>query len=177
MNWIEKIRHHFYQSALTKQLQDKKIQRRVINLTDAGSIGILYDFEDRAVVQQVIQELQVQHKTVESLCFFGGKEKEKPQMQNVFTKTDVAWQNVPKTELAKAFSDKKFDLLLCLFTNENLPLEFISATSGARWRVGVFRESKTLCYDMMVNVGEKKEVKYLWEQAQHFLNNIKYDSK
>jgi hypothetical protein len=177
MNWIEKIKQHFYQSALSKELQNKKTQRKIINLTDAKHIGILYDYGNKSAADQVINTLEQQSKKVESLCFYAGKEKEKPTLPNLFSRAQVRWQYVPNNELAKSFSSKKFDLLICLFTEENLPLEYIATASDSSWRVGVFSESKTQCYDMMINIGDKKEVKYLWDQIIHFLNNIQYDSK
>ena len=95
-------------------------------------------------------------------------------MPHVFTSKEVTWANVPVAALAGKFAATSFDLLLCAYTTPQPTLEYMAATSKARWRVGTYRAGKEHCYDMMINLEKTTDVKYFWNQAKHFLNNIEY---
>ena len=58
------------------------------------------------------------------------------------------------------------------FVDECLPLEYLAATSRARFRVGSFNDSKTSYYELMINNQKNKDLKYLLQQINHFLKVI-----
>jgi hypothetical protein len=60
---------------------------------------------------------------------------------------------------------------LCLI-DESLPLEYIVATSDAKFRVGAFSDAKTNYYELMINTQKNQSIKYLLDQINHFLKVI-----
>lgn len=179
MSLWNKIVRYFYAGALRDKLKDTKPAHAITNLKDAKSVGIVYDSTNPAndaIITEFAGLLRNQGKTVEVLGFINdAKPITKPDVPS-FNRKGLNWAQVPTDEKALQFAGKNFDLLLACFTTESLPLEYISSTSKARWRVGHYNPAKTECYDMMINMGDKTDLPYFLDQASNFLNKIEYDT-
>ena len=116
-------------------------------------------------------------KTVDILGFVDDKKIDHKADVLIFNTKNLSWNRTPVDERVEKFADKNFDLLLAAFTEENFPLEYVSRTSKAKWRLGIFDEKKTDYYDMMINMGDKNDLQHFLNQSTHFLNKIQYDSK
>lgn len=180
MKYWDRIRNYFYKRTLEERVKNLHVKHNVINLNDAKSIGIVYDStipENDTVIAGFAHKLREQNKQVEILGFVNDKKTDTKEGVTIFNKKNLNWTQAPAGERVEKFALQKFDLLLGCFTGENLPLEFVTRISNARWRVGAYVENKTDCYDMMVNVSGKNDLPYLIEQTTYFLNQIKYDQK
>ena len=180
MKYWDNLRNYFYKKNLEERTTNLNVKHDIINLNDAVTIGIVYDSTDPAndtVIADFAQQLRAQNKQVEILGFVNDKKIDSKSGVTIFNKKNLSWTLAPDDERVEKFAAQKFDLLLGCFIGENKPLEFVTCISKARWRVGAYVESKTDCYDMMVNVSEKTGLDYLLQQITHFLNQIKYDSK
>ncbi len=176
MTLWDKIRNYFYKKELAERLRTLNVTRAITNLNDAKSIGLIYDSTDPAndsVIAKFASDLRKQSKSVDILGFINDKKLNYKAGIAAFNKKNLTWALVPEGGEVETFSEKKYDLLLACFVGENLPLEFIARVSNAKWRVGFYDASKTDCYDMMINMGEHKELPYLLEQSVYFLNQIK----
>lgn len=175
----QNIKQYFYKRALAEAVTKQSPKREIVNLNDGKYIGIIYDSRDAAndaVVTAFANQLRSTGKQVELLGHVSDKKIEsKPGIQVLHSKT-LSWAGVPSDTQTEAFAAKKFDLLLACFIGDNPALEYIAATSKAKWRVGVYNKTKTELYDMMVNTGGKADLQYLIEQMVHFLNKLNYDS-
>ena len=180
MKYWDNIRNYFYRKNLEDRIKGLNVKHDIINLNDAKTIGIVYDStnpEHDTVIANFAQELRDQHKEVEILGFINDKKPDSKTGVTIFNKKNLSWTLAPQDERVDKFAGKRFDLLLGCFSSPNLPLEFITRISNARWRVGAYVETKTDCFDMMVNVGTNNDLGYLLKQTTYFLNQIKYDSK
>lgn len=179
LQWWDKLKRYFYSRALNEKTIGADTRRTVINLADTKTIGILYDStnpDNDIIITKFAEQLRNSGKQVEILAYQHDTKTEHKADVQVFNKKGVSWCGVPFDKRALQFAGKKYDLLLACFTAENLPLEFISAMSKARWRVGAYNKAKTNCFDMMINTGDKANVQYFITQATEFLKNIKYDT-
>jgi hypothetical protein len=179
MQWWERIVRYFYNRTLTQQLKARKANTAITNLADAKTVGILYDSTNPSndiIIARFAEQLRNNGKQVDILAYINDPKIESKADIALFNKKAITWCRVPQSDKATQFASKPFDLLLCCFTEENLPLEFISATGNAKWRVGAYRINKTHCYDMMIQLGNKTDLQYFITQSTHFLNNIHYDS-
>jgi hypothetical protein len=177
MTFWDRFKNYFYKRQLTETLSQAKAIRAITNLQDAKSIGILYDStnpDNDAVISKFAAMLRSKGKTVELLAFLDDKKVEHKEGIALFNKKNLSWTGVPDDEKAQSFAAQPFDLLLGCFVEANPALEYIACTSKAKWRVGVYAAGKTECYDMMVNMSGHNDLQYLLDQAQHFLNEIKY---
>ena len=180
MKYWDNIRNYFYKRTLEDRAKRLNTKHDIINLDDAKNIGIVYDStnpDNDTVITGFAEMLRGQGKQVEILGFVNDTKIDTKTGVTIFNKKNLSWTRIPEDERVEKFAAQKFDLLLGCFTGENLPLEFVTRISKARWRVGAYVENKTECYDMMVNVSGKNDLQYLLEQTTYFLNQIKYDSK
>lgn len=178
--WWYNFQRYFFNRALAEAIGAAKQKHTVINLQDAKTIGILYDStnpDNDIIITRFAEQLKHDGKTVEVMGFINDKKVDHKADILVMNPHHISWYMKPTDEKPLAFAAKNFDLLLCCFTEEVLPLEYIAAVSKARWRVGVYDDKKTALYDMMVNLNDKTGLNYLLQQMTNFLNKINYDTK
>lgn len=175
----QNIKQYFYKRAVADTISKLKAKRSITNLKDAQTIGIIYDSRDAAndiIVARYAEQLRGMGKSVEILGYISDKKVEsKPGIQVLHKKT-LGWTGIPTDPKAEAFAAKNFDLLLACFIGNKPALEYIAATSKAKWRVGAYTSNKTELYELMVNTGGKADLQYLVTQMTDFLNKINYDS-
>ncbi len=174
------LRNYFYQKNIVAKLKELSPARSLTNLHDAKTLGIVYDStnpDNDAAISKFAEQLRANGKTVEILAFINDKKIEAKPGIELFNTKNLSWNLTPVDERVEKFAAQKFDLLLACFMDSSYPLEYIVRTSRAKWRVGHFSEQKTDYYEMMINTDSKKELSYFLQQATHFLNAIKYDSK
>jgi hypothetical protein len=78
---------------------------------------------------------------------------------------------VPGGPEINQFKDKRFDILINLYSGNNIQIEFISALSKAKLRVGPFSENPN-SYDLMIDIPDSKGIDHLIKQIDFFLNRI-----
>lgn len=174
------FRNYFYRRDIEKKLANKKSKPVLTNLHDAKNIGILYNStnpDNDIIITKFAENLRHDGKTVEILGFVNDKKIDHKADVLIFNPNGLSWTKAPTDERAIKFAAKEFDLLFAAFNPEDEPLEYIARISVAKWRVGNYEEKKQDFYDLMINVGEKKDVQYFLDQATYFLNKIQYDSK
>jgi hypothetical protein len=176
MKFWDDIKNYFYRRSLEQKLALVKVEHSLISLENAHTVGILFDSTQAVndtTVLQFAEQLRNAGKQVELLGFVNDKKTEAKPGMAIFNRKNLSWAEVPQSEAVEKFAAQNFDLLLACFTGGSLPLEYVVGISKALWRVGVYTESKTGLYDMMVNMGGKNDIAYLLEQSAYFLNYIK----
>jgi hypothetical protein len=174
------FKQYFYKKSLSKRLQQINAEHAITNLSDAHSIGILYDSSNPdhdIVITKFAENLRKHEKVVEILGLINDMKTEHKGDISIFNKKNLNWMGIPENEKVEQFAGKKFDLLIASFIQPNTSLEYVVAVSKARWKVGAYAPDKTELYDMMINLHGRNELPYFLEQTTHFLNQIKYDSK
>ena len=172
---MKKIKDFFYRLSLNKALKNAtKIQREMINIDKAKSIGILFNatkHEDVRVVFKFSDKLRANGKQVYILGFQNIKSKEESGPKT-FNRNSVNWYGVPSDAKIDGFVKIPKDILICAFKEECLPLEYIAARSKAKFRVGAFSQLKTNFYELMINIKPEQKLIYLLQQTLHFLKVI-----
>ena len=172
---MKKIKDFFYRLSLNKALKNAtKIQREMINIDKAKSVGIIYNAtqqEEVMVVSGFSDKLRLNGQQVFVLGFQDQKSKEEPG-DKTFNRNTVNWYGVPNNPKVDQFLNTPKDILICAFKEECLPLEYIAASSKAKFRVGAFSETKTNFYELMINVKSDKKLLYMLQQTLHFLKVI-----
>lgn len=175
MGWLEKFKRFLYRKKLrfdAKAVMDSP--REMINIKHAEKIGILFNAtnaEDIITVTKFAESLSHITKEIGILGFQDNKEKELTD-QRFINKLDVNWFYIPNSDKIDGFHAKKFDILICAFVEECLQLEYIAATSSAKFRVGAFSDETSGYFELMINTNQNQSLKYLLNQINHFLNVI-----
>ena len=172
---LERIKKSFFNSVL-KQRAAQIYSHHVVNFQLANTIGIIYDSTDTdndITLTKFAELLRSKGKQVELLGYLHDKNIDHKADVQIFNRNSVNWYGIPNDLRVNDFCNKKFDLLLCGFINENLPLEYVATFSQASYRVGAFDPTKTHCYDLMIERGEKRNLNYLLLRMVQVLEQIK----
>ena len=153
--------------------------RDFIGFGKAKTIGIIYNAtleENIQLVQQFATWLHNSGKKVETLGYINLKKSEdildKHKDLDFILKSDVNWYHKPKTFASSRFIKNKYDILINIYIEECLPLQYMSAFSDAKFRVGHYQENNLHCNDFLIDLKEKGNVTELIEQIKSYLNKI-----
>lgn len=174
MSIISKIRTYFFEAQLNQKLTQLKVNRTSVEFEVAESIGILFDATDGANRNKVLayaQNMIKNGKKVNLLGFVKSKQKSLSFSFKYFTLNEINWKMIPRSNEVNQFMDKKFDILINLYLEENKSIEYISALSKANLRVGPFSENSN-CFDLMIDIPNNKGIEHLIKQVDFFLNRI-----
>lgn len=174
MSAFQYIKQFFFNQVLKEVLPKKPLQRDLINLRDAKSIGILFigtKPDDIITISNFADSLKSEQKQVFILGYQDLKNKEEigPRL---FNKNSVNWYGIPQDAKVDQFQTLNLDILICAFNEECMPLEYIAATSKAKFRIGVYNPQKVNFYELMLNVSNEKPLPYVLQQIVHFLKAI-----
>ena len=180
MSLLRRIRQYFYRRSLNHTVNREQHNHQTITFKQARTVGVLFYADklgDTQQLQQYVKQLEQRGLKVQHLTFLNDKKQAEQLKQPHFTASQVNFFGVPKGEAVERFAQQPFDLLINLYLTDNQALEYISAVSAARYRVGRFVADKTWYCDLMVNLGEKRELPYLIRQIDHYLNYINSNAK
>ena len=172
-----KVKYHWYK--FNNAVKNLRADRTSVNFTDARTVGILFDATDLAQRESVLKfakALEKQDKKVKLLGFVRTKEDSSNLSFPNFNLKDLNLALLPeKSAVVQDFTSRDFDILLNPAPVEVIPLEYISALSKAKYRVGPVTE-KTVCYELMIDVSENKTTDAFFKQAMHFLGKMNKQS-
>jgi hypothetical protein len=147
-----------------------------MNIEKAQKIGVLYNatkVNDVIAVTEFCDMLKATGKNVSMLGYQNIKpQKNEPLTKGIFNRENVNWFHKPSGKDIYDFKNEHFDILICAFIDKCLPLEYIANVSLAKFRVGHFNQASIDAFELMINTGEKKDLKYLLNQINHFLKVI-----
>jgi hypothetical protein len=142
MSFLLRMQQRFFKKYLPTALPENAAPRKITNLDSAKTVGILFDATDKTTRETIVEyanQLSRSGKKVRLLGFMNFSEKKMPAGDLPFVhfnKKNLNWWGKPTSEKADAFCKEKFDLLLCLFSGENRPLEWLTARASARMKAG-----------------------------------------
>jgi uncharacterized protein DUF6913 len=168
---IKKTIHRFL---LKRKLSKSKNAHYSVPYIKVKHIGILFNAaeqSDYVAIEAYANQLKEEGKKVEILGFIPLKHIEGILSYPYFTKKEINFFQIPKSLDVQDFIDKEFDVLLHFSLEEDLELEYISALSKAKMRVGKYSSDKLFCYDLMID--EKKQPKTIEEIIPVFNKYLK----
>ncbi len=161
------------QYTLQRKLDKQHVQRILKNINNIETVGILYktgSVNDEDVIKQFVENLKSQHKKVTTLAYRKPSAKEEVD-KNYFSNKQLNWLRHPKDDYVRQFTENPFDVLINLCIEPCVPIENIIALSKAKLRMGKYSESKTFCYDLMLET-PGNNIKELINTAHHYLKII-----
>jgi hypothetical protein len=175
MQIFEQIQTRIHHHLLKKELSRRNVRRCSMFLNDAQRIGILFDaseLEQKQTVLDFVEHLRQDDKRVSLLAFVDRSLKGENQPFATFSKKDLDWALRPKSSVITDFLEMPFDILLVFSEKEITPVEYIAATSKARFRVGMASE-KTYCYDLMIDTPKEGGLRAFIGQVVFYLNKMR----
>ena len=148
-----------------------------LSINNFKSVGILFDAATPENVWKVIDFKNVLTQKGIEVTLLGYINDEQPgDVPDLFaeidfiTKKDLNWLLTPVSYKSKDFMKVEFDMLLNLYTSECLPLQYISALSNSKYRIGCFNSKNLHCNDLLIKVNREGDLEHFIFQLEKILN-------
>ena len=146
-------------------------KKKVFNLDSASSIGILWEYDQQGTFLSLEKELRNMGIETSSLCYFPNKNAVIPRGIIGFTRKQLSWTEIPKSEDANSFLHKKFDILIDLTGQKYFPIVYLTALSSAAFKIGHSNEPENYL-DLNIEFENHPEASHLVEEILYFLKRI-----
>lgn len=180
MKLIEDIKNFLGKWQLRNEIKNKKAKNKLVSFSAINHIGIVYNAETKEheqLVAKYASELRAEGKKVFTLGYVDAKQL--PANKKFLLNSEFFWReklngiNLPIKGNIGQFLQLEFDLLLNLYQEPLLPMQAISAFSKAKYRVGSNVADNIDYNDAMIDTGSRNDLKFLIEQIDFYLRNIK----
>lgn len=175
MSFLQNLQIKLHHRQFSKALQGIKHKRVSVDFKHAQTIGLLFDateLVDRELVLKFAEDLEKSGKKVHLLGFFKQKSGTENSSFASFNLKSLDFKWLPtKSKDVQDFMQRELDILINLSLVETEPLEYISAFSKAKFRVGPSTQ-RTECYEMMIDLENKTNIKSFIKQVVLFLETM-----
>jgi len=162
---------------LNKKLKRLKRKRGVFNFNTAKKIGIIYNAthqQNYEIANEFISKIKTLNNDIISLGFVDSKEVlnfySKTIKNQFFSRKNLNWYGKPNNPFIEEFISTEFDILIDLSIINDYPIQYITALSKAKFKVGKFKD-KNAYYDFMIDIKDN-DIDLLINQIYHYLNII-----
>lgn len=171
MSWFEQLRQLIHRYLL-KAKRPRDLVRTPLALHTAKSIGILFhaaDPENNDKVVAFAQHLKSENKEIQLLGYVDKRDPYQKYPFPFISLKETTWYGKPGGGTAGYFMRSPFDLLINFCPDACLPLDYISAISPSRFRVGFNADGDILDYDLILISKEKGDISNLITNLENYL--------
>lgn len=150
-------------------------KRGSMSYREAKKVGILFtmnNLDDYESIRAFENRLKKDGKEVVVLCYLPKNVENFHFHYDVFSNTDFSTTGEVKASNIINFQEQKFDYLICLDKTPNLYIEYIMATSAARFRIGNHTENKEPLFELMIRLNGHDSTSNLIQQIYHYTNEF-----
>ncbi len=168
---------------LRRHLSNKKHCPKLITLSQAKKVALVFDAEDLDSVKEVKVLLKYFLKlNIDAyvLGFVNNRKKENNFIStlhiNYFNFKDVSFFGIPNNLKTNSFLRNKFDLLINLSLKNSFPTKYISLMSKAQLKIGMSYNNNEMDYDLIFKL-KIKSLNYFIENIIHYLEIINHNNE
>jgi hypothetical protein len=176
---LQKVKNTVGGYFLKQEMSALKRDRSMINLSEARTIGILFEATDKEefeLVKKYVLYLRDLKKKVKAIGYFSTAETPTFTYSKLeydfFSKKDLNWYCKPSDKFVSNFMQEDFDILIDLNIHTHFPLRYIAGISKSRFKVGPHQEGDEAIYDLMIEGTEGKGLKYFLRQVDTYLQML-----
>lgn len=154
-------------------------QRQIVNLSEAKSVGLLYnvlDEETYNIVDAFAKKLKQENRYVHVLGFVDLKYTPPfiiPTLAtDFFIKKDINWYGKPNNQFVKSFIEQDFDIFINLSMQDNYTLQYICGLSKAKFKVGTSYKDNSEYYDFLFELLPNTKLSEYIQQIEYYLSII-----
>ncbi len=147
--------------------------KREVKIPQPGAIkkiGILWQPSEAEAYSYLQNHFMQQQVILRNMCV-DIKNDKKVKTINVITSKDLNWMGLPKEGSCETFINAEFDLFLNIALDQNLPLNYITALSRAKFKIGWSPEDHNF-FDLNIKIGSKQDALYLAKQQIFYLSQL-----
>ncbi|MBK9635472.1 MAG: hypothetical protein IPO64_13555 [Bacteroidetes bacterium] len=157
---------------IRKNFSTHEVVRQPITLESAALIGIIFNashYEEMLAAIEYSKKLDGFKKNIKLMGFVNEKKATSSFPFPFFTKSDLNWLKRPNCSQVDTFINVEFDILINLSTEVLPPLEFIAGASKAKFRIGLYTQTKLPHYDFLIQINENPSVEKLISNIENYL--------
>lgn len=149
-------------------------QSRFCSLSEARQVLVLFNAENRDVVESCLDKLRKLNKNVQACAYVSGDTVPEmpPSYQVIHAKTDLDMWYMPKEEICKKFNANKADILIDLTMGNNYVMQYLLLQHPSLFKVGA-RSNDLDLYDLTISVTEATDIKHIFEHILFYLQTIR----
>lgn len=175
MSWLGRLKNYLYRRSLSRDTAQQNRLGAIKNYANSRFIGIWFDGTDQEnfkLADSFAHKLASKGKKVEVLGYVRKIKKDEEIPFEHLSPKKINWYGVPDLASRKIWTDRPYDLLLCLHTKECKPLEYMAQLSAAKCKVGRYSQGTIDCYDLMVSLQPEQQLQQMIKQVDQLLNDI-----
>ena len=168
---MKKLKQKYALWKFKKQLAFANRTIKIPRLETVKKVGVLWQ-PSQSDGFKYLHDYFSQSKVIfRNLCVHDNGATSLASGSNSVTKKDLDWSGLPKSTPVNQFIETEFDLLLNLAMEQNLVLDYITAFSRAKFKVG-WTEKKDNYFDLIINISNKPDSLYLAKQQIFYLGEL-----
>lgn len=179
MSVLYKIKEIAANHYLRKHLPKNKRFRKIVNLNDAKTVGIIYELKDEQTynyIARFIKLLQDKQIDVKAIGYFDGNIRPIYAIEKLsldyYDRKDLNWYGKPKSNYVSDFCKTDFDILIDVSLLDTFQTKYIAAFSKAKFKVGKDGENSKTIFDLMININSKSTLDEFITLIIHYLSII-----
>lgn len=165
-----KLKEKYAYKKLRKKVNAIKRIAEIPEINNIKRIGVIWQAEENEAFLYLKNYFAKKQIIFRSICVY----QEKTQNEtgsNDLTPEDLNWWGLPKPGKIDEFLSIDFDLLLNISLQQNLVLDYITALTHARFKIG-WSENEDNYFDLNINIGKNKDALFLAEQQIFYLRQL-----
>jgi hypothetical protein len=164
------FKERFAKRKLRKLLTGKSRTPKVPELHPHSKVGVIWQPPEKPAVQFLRDYYNQRGAIFRDYCIFDNDSNPAPEA-NSLTVADLNWWGIPKPEKSGDFLEMEFDLLLVLALEPNFAVDYVTALSHSKFKVGSSENDKNY-FDLNIKIGENKDAMYLAKQQIFYLAQL-----
>lgn len=154
--------------------QAGKRQSHFCTLKDARHILVLFNVEDKDIVEPCLETLRSQQKNTKACVYVSGDTVPEmdPSYMVIHAKTDLGMWYMPVDEIEKKFCSCDADILIDLTRGDNYAMQYLLLKHPGTFKVGA-RSSELDLYDLTISVTENADIKHIFGHILFYLQTIR----
>jgi hypothetical protein len=142
----------------------------VPNVNTIKVIGVIWQPSQKDAYTFLKNYFNREHVIFRGFCVFE-EDVNPPPYTNTITTADLNWWGLPRHEKVDEFLKINFDVLLNVAVQQSLVLDYITALSNARFKVGWSPDTNNY-FDLNIKIGENDDSLYLAKQQIFYLAQL-----
>lgn len=150
----------------------RKIERRPVfpNINKVKTIGVIWQPTQKEAFQFMKSFFNREQVIFRGFCVYEAITNPH-QDANTLTVQDLDFWGLPKKDKVDEFINIRFEVLFNIALEDNLVLDYITALSQARFKIGSSQNNNNY-FDMNINIGENCDPMYVAKQQIFYLAQL-----
>ncbi len=155
---------------LAKLIANQNRNPEIPKVVKHSKVGVIWQPSEKPAVHFLRDYFNKQGAIFRDYCIFD-TDSNPPIETNSLTVVDLNWWGIPKVDKVGEFIEIKFDVLLNIALEPNFAVDYITALSKAKFKIGSSPNDENY-FDLNIKIGENQDAMYLAKQQIFYLAQL-----